>query len=111
MGASEEGNSDENDTIQHERSPSSFDRWQKLDRKPMTDNLIAINALFERREDSRHADGYTYFCKHCGMECNVKEVLFHCQDGRILPVYIKCRYGCGRSWHLEIHPIGKVSVQ
>jgi hypothetical protein len=28
-----------------------------------------------------------------------------------LPIYIKCRYGCGRSWHLQISPIGNTSIQ
>jgi hypothetical protein len=28
-----------------------------------------------------------------------------------LPIYIKCRYGCGRSWHLQIFPTGNTSIQ
>jgi hypothetical protein len=28
-----------------------------------------------------------------------------------LPIYIKCRYGCGRSWHLQIFPTGNLSIQ
>lgn len=76
----------------------------------MSDNMAAINELFERKEDLRFAGGYTYFCHDCGLECNVGEVSFDCQSKKILPVYIKCRYGCGRAWHLEIFPIGKVNV-
>ncbi len=76
----------------------------------MPDNLASIHELFERRESSRYADGYTYFCRDCGLECNVREMPFGCQGGRILPVYIACRYGCGRSWHLEISPGGQVSL-
>ncbi|MBW1982984.1 MAG: hypothetical protein JRJ12_17430 [Deltaproteobacteria bacterium] len=70
----------------------------------MSDNLWAIETLFERRDDPRYADGYAYFCRSCGIECNVGEVPFGCQGGKILPIYIRCRYGCGRSWHLEITP-------
>ncbi|MGD8372707.1 MAG: hypothetical protein PVF76_08655 [Syntrophobacterales bacterium] len=77
----------------------------------MGDNIAAINDLFERREHPRYADGYTYFCPDCGLECNVGEASFDCHGGKILPIYIKCRYGCGKSWHLEIYPIGKVSIQ
>jgi hypothetical protein len=28
-----------------------------------------------------------------------------------LPIYIKCRYGCGKSWHLQVVPTGKTSIQ
>jgi hypothetical protein len=28
-----------------------------------------------------------------------------------LPIYIKCRYGCGTSWHLQIFPTGNTSIQ
>ena len=76
----------------------------------MHDNLAAANEWFERREDPRHADGYTYFCRKCGLECNVGEVSFDCQGGRILPVYIKCRYGCGNSWSLDFFPVGKATM-
>jgi len=76
----------------------------------MADNITSINNLFERKEDPRFADGYAYFCQECGLECNVGEASFKCQEGRILPVYIKCRYGCGRSWHLKISPSGKVNL-
>ena len=77
----------------------------------MVDNLNTATKLFERREDPRHADGYTYFCRSCGLDCNVAEVGFECQGGRVLPVYIKCRYGCGKSWHLELVPAGNVIMQ
>ena len=77
----------------------------------MTDNLTAINELFERREHPRYADGYAYFCPDCGLECNVGEVSFDCQGGRILPVYIKCRYGCGRAWQLNIFPSSIMNIQ
>jgi hypothetical protein len=77
----------------------------------MADNIISLKNLFERKEGSRFADGYTYFCRECDLECNVGEASFLCQEGRILPVYIKCRYGCGRSWHLEISPSGKMDLQ
>lgn len=77
----------------------------------MSDNLAAIQELFERKEDPRFADGYTYFCQKCGLECNVGEAPFACQNDKILPIYIKCRYGCGRSWHLKIFPEGNVSIQ
>ena len=77
----------------------------------MRDNLATVHDLFERREDPRYAEGYTYFCRHCGLECNVGEVSFDCQNGRVLPVYVKCRYGCGRSWHLEISTTGKANLQ
>ena len=76
----------------------------------MNDNLAVLEEFFERREDSRLADGYTYFCRDCGLECNVGEVPFACRNGEILPVYIKCRYGCGRSWHLRIVPAEQISV-
>jgi hypothetical protein len=76
----------------------------------MVDNLASIDELFERREHVRYADGYTYFCRECGLECNVSEMPFGCQEGRIFPIYIKCRYGCGKSWHLEIFPTAKVSL-
>jgi hypothetical protein len=76
----------------------------------MADNIVSINNLFERKEGARFADGYAYFCRKCGLECNVGEVSFQCQEGRILPIYIKCRYGCGRSWHLKISAPGKVNV-
>ncbi|MCG6919091.1 MAG: hypothetical protein LJE89_16280 [Deltaproteobacteria bacterium] len=75
----------------------------------MADNITLINDLFERREGSRYPGGYAYFCQKCGMECNVAEASYECQEGRILPLYIKCRYGCGRSWHLKIFPSGKVN--
>ncbi len=77
----------------------------------MPDNLSVIKELFERKEDPRYADGYAYFCQTCGLECNVGEASFDCRNGRILPIYIKCRYGCGRSWHLAIFPGGNVSIQ
>ena len=77
----------------------------------MPDNLPVLTELFERKEDPRYADGYAYFCQNCGLECNVGEASFDCRGGSILPIYIKCRYGCGRSWHLEISPAGNVSVQ
>lgn len=66
------------------------------------DNLGDIDLLFDRREDPRFADGYTWFCRSCDKECNVGEARFECKDGRIIPTYIKCRYGCGASWKLEI---------
>ncbi len=76
----------------------------------MPDNLNALTELFERKEGPRYADGYAYFCQNCGLECNVGEASFNCRDGSILPIYIKCRYGCGRSWRLEISPAGNVRV-
>ena len=77
----------------------------------MADNLTAIKTLFERKEDPRYADGYSYFCQSCGVECNVGEASFDCLGGRILPIYITCRFGCGRSWHLEIFPSGNINLQ
>lgn len=68
----------------------------------ITDNLNDIDLLFERREDPKYADGYTWFCRKCDKECNVGETKFACKDGRIIPIYIKCRYGCGAKWKLEI---------
>ena len=76
----------------------------------MVDNIAAINDLFERKEGPQYADGYTYFCNNCGLECNVGEASFDCRGGRILPVYIKCRYGCGRSWHLQVYPSGEACI-
>ena len=77
----------------------------------MPDNLADITENFECKEDARFAGGYAYFCHHCGLECNVGETGFDCQGGNILPIYIKCRYGCGRSWHLQIFPTGNTSIQ
>ena len=77
----------------------------------MPDNLAEIKDHFECKVDDRFADGYAYFCQHCGLECNVGEAGFECQGGRILPIYIKCRYGCGRSWHLEVFPVGSAKIQ
>jgi hypothetical protein len=77
----------------------------------MVDNINSIDSLFERKEDPRFAGGYAFFCPECGLECNVGEALFTCQEGKILPVYIKCRYGCGRAWHLKIFPSGQVISQ
>ena len=77
----------------------------------MYDNLSSASDLFECRVDQSHAGGYTYFCRSCGLECNIGEVSFDCRGGEILPVYIKCRYGCGRAWHLEISPSEKVTLQ
>ena len=34
-----------------------------------------------------------------------------CQEGTIFPLYITCRYGCGRSYHLKIFPSGEVNLQ
>jgi len=76
----------------------------------MADNLADVTNLFERREDPRYVEGYSYFCKDCSLECNVGEASFDCQGGKIIPVYIKCRYGCGRAWHLEISSLGKVNI-
>ena len=69
----------------------------------MNDNLDKIEELFDCVYGPRYAGGYSYFCKGCGKECNVRESYFECQYGRILPTYIICRYGCGRSWKLEIY--------
>ena len=77
----------------------------------MPDNLDTIKDNFECKVDARFADGYAYFCQHCGLECNVGEADFDCRGGRILPIYIKCRYGCGRSWHLEIFPVANTRIQ
>ena len=77
----------------------------------MADNLADIKENFECKVDVRFADGYAYFCQHCGLECNVGEAPFACQGGRILPVYITCRYGCGRSWRLKIFPAGNARMQ
>ena len=77
----------------------------------MPDNLAEIKDHFECKVDDRFADGYAYFCQHCGLECNVGEAGFDCQGGRILPIYIKCRYGCGKSWHLEFFPVGSAKIQ
>jgi hypothetical protein len=41
----------------------------------------------------------------------VGEAGFDCQGGKILPIYIKCRYGCGKSWHLQVLPIESTSIQ
>lgn len=76
----------------------------------MPDNIAAIDDFFELKEDPRYADGYTYLCNQCGLECNVGEASFACRGGKILPIYIKCRYGCGKSWHLEVFPSGEVSI-
>lgn len=77
----------------------------------MSDNLADIRENFEYKEDARFAGGYAYFCQQCGLECNVGEVGFSCQGGKILPIYIKCRYGCGKSWHLQVFPAGNPSIQ
>ena len=77
----------------------------------MPDNLADIKENFEYKEDARFAGGYAYFCHHCGLECNVGEVGFDCQGGNILPIYIKCRYGCGKSWYLQVLPTGNTSIQ
>lgn len=66
------------------------------------DNLDEIEELFECRIDERHAGGYSYFCKKCHKECNVGEAKFKCRNGKIIPLYIFCRYGCGTKWKLEI---------
>jgi hypothetical protein len=66
------------------------------------DNLKEIEELFECRADSKYAGGYTYWCRECDKECNTGEARFECKDGRIIPVYIFCRYGCGKSWKLKI---------
>ena len=76
----------------------------------MADNLALINTLFERKEDPRYADGYAYFRQNCDVECNVGEASFECQDGRTVPIYITCRYGCGRSWYLQIFPSGNIDL-
>ena len=70
----------------------------------MSDNLTSIADHFECKVDPRYAGGYTYFCQRCGIECNVGEVGFDCQGGRIVPIYIMCRFGCGKSWRLSILP-------
>ena len=77
----------------------------------MPDNLADIRDNFEYKEDARFAGGYAYFCHHCGLECNVGEAGFDCQGGKIFPIYIKCRYGCGKSWHLQVLPTGSTSIQ
>ncbi|MGD8255569.1 MAG: hypothetical protein PVH34_13285 [Syntrophobacterales bacterium] len=77
----------------------------------MPDNLADIKDNFEYKEDARFAGGYAYFCHHCGLECNVGEAGFDCQGAKILPIYIKCRYGCGKSWHLRVLPTGSTSIQ
>ena len=77
----------------------------------VSDNLDDIKENFECRQGDEFAGGYAYFCKRCDTECNVGEIMFHCQGGRILPVYIFCRYGCGKSWKLQICPVGEVEVQ
>ena len=77
----------------------------------MPDNLADIKQSFECKKDVRFAGGYAYFCHHCGLECNVGEVSFDCQGGNIFPIYIKCRYGCGKSWHLRVFPTGSTSIQ
>ena len=70
----------------------------------MPDNLDKIDEFFECRKSGQYAGGYAWFCKSCDKECNVGEVEYLCQDGRILPKYVICRYGCGSSWHLSIIP-------
>ena len=78
----------------------------------MPDNLASIGENFECRVDPRYADGYAYLCQHCGIECNVGEISFDCQDGRIVPLYIICRFGCGKSWRLQILPaIENIRIQ
>ena len=77
----------------------------------MRDNLDALTVLFDRKEDPRYADGYAYLCQNGGQECNVGDASFDCLNGSILPIYVKCRYGCGRSWQLEISPTDTVSIQ
>ena len=54
----------------------------------MPDNLAEIRDNFECKVDARFADGYAYFCQHCGLECNVGEAGFDCQGGEIFPVII-----------------------
>lgn len=70
----------------------------------MEDNFRKIDELFECRMDNKFAGGYAWFCKKCNFECNVSETKFECQNGKILPTYIKCRYGCGSQWKLEVNP-------
>jgi hypothetical protein len=78
------------------------------------DNLKRIDELFECRKDDKFADGYAYFCKECDLECNVSEAVFTCQDGKVIPTFIVCRYGCGARWNLKICASGEqtlVSIQ
>ena len=70
-----------------------------------SDNLSEISKLFDCRQDPRYAGGYSYFCIDCDLECNTGEALFDCKCGLYLPTYIICRYGCGRSWRLQIQPV------
>jgi hypothetical protein len=66
------------------------------------DNLDEIGELFDCVYGSKYAGEYAYFCKTCGKECNVSETQFECQDGRVIPTFIVCRYGCGKKWQLKI---------
>lgn len=66
------------------------------------DNLNEIEELFECRADPKYAGDYAYFCRGCGKECNVSEAKFDCKDGKIIPLYIICRYGCNAKWKLKI---------
>lgn len=68
----------------------------------MEDNLHEIGERFDCVYGKKYAGDYTYYCKACGKECNVSETRFECKDGRIIPTFIVCRYGCGRKWKLEI---------
>ena len=69
----------------------------------MSDNLNKIEELFDCVYDPKYADGYTYLCKDCKKVCNVSEAEFRCKDGKIIPTFIVCRYGCGKKWKLKIY--------
>jgi len=71
---------------------------------PVPDKLAAANEFFEIREARHYADGFPHFCRKRGLRRHVGKVSFDGQAERILPIYIRCRHGCGRSWHLEIFP-------